>query len=113
MVKPDGVQRGLVMLLFPLSHSFFLSRMECLRVNSFLRPLLIVPNCNVGQVGDIISRFERKGFQLVGLKMFKTPKELAEVKQHCIIFLSFAMLLCYESILSLVGPSFLRLLQCS
>uniref|UniRef100_A9S8I9 Nucleoside diphosphate kinase n=1 Tax=Physcomitrium patens TaxID=3218 RepID=A9S8I9_PHYPA len=40
MVKPDGVQRGLV--------------------------------------GEIISRFERKGFQLIGLKLFKTPKELAE-----------------------------------
>lgn len=40
MVKPDGVQRGLV--------------------------------------GEILTRFERKGFQLVGLKMFQTPKELAE-----------------------------------
>ncbi|KAG0628755.1 hypothetical protein M758_1G050600 [Ceratodon purpureus] len=40
MVKPDGVQRGLV--------------------------------------GEIITRFERKGFQLVGLKMFQTPKSLAE-----------------------------------
>ena len=40
MVKPDGVQRGLV--------------------------------------GEIISRFERKGFQLKGLKLFETPRELAE-----------------------------------
>jgi nucleoside-diphosphate kinase len=40
MVKPDGVQRGLV--------------------------------------GDIISRFERKGFKLVGLKLYQTPKEVAE-----------------------------------
>ena len=40
MVKPDGVQRGLV--------------------------------------GDVISRFERKGFQLKGLKMFRCPKSLAE-----------------------------------
>eukprot|EP00898_Chlorokybus_atmophyticus_P006796 jgi/Chlat1/7117/Chrsp57S06797 len=40
MVKPDGVQRGLV--------------------------------------GEIISRFERKGFQMKGLKLFQTPKELAE-----------------------------------
>uniref|UniRef100_A0A7I4AG49 Nucleoside diphosphate kinase n=1 Tax=Physcomitrium patens TaxID=3218 RepID=A0A7I4AG49_PHYPA len=31
-----------------------------------------------GHVGEIISRFERKGFQLIGLKLFKTPKELAE-----------------------------------
>jgi nucleoside-diphosphate kinase len=40
MVKPDGVQRGLV--------------------------------------GDIISRFEKKGFKLVGLKLYQTPKEVAE-----------------------------------
>lgn len=40
MIKPDGVQRGLV--------------------------------------GSIISRFEAKGFQLKGLKMFQCPKELAE-----------------------------------
>ncbi|CAN7023625.1 nucleoside diphosphate kinase II, chloroplastic [Brassica rapa] len=40
MVKPDGIQRGLV--------------------------------------GEIISRFERKGFKLIGLKMFQCPKELAE-----------------------------------
>lgn len=40
MVKPDGVQRGLV--------------------------------------GEIISRFERKGFLLKGLKLFQCPRELAE-----------------------------------
>ncbi|KAL3716762.1 hypothetical protein ACJRO7_008359 [Eucalyptus globulus] len=40
MVKPDGVQRGLV--------------------------------------GEIISRFERKGFKLSGLKLFQCPRELAE-----------------------------------
>ncbi|XP_050225309.1 nucleoside diphosphate kinase 2, chloroplastic [Mercurialis annua] len=40
MVKPDGVQRGLV--------------------------------------GEIISRFEKKGFKLTGLKLFNCPKELAE-----------------------------------
>ncbi|XP_072994251.1 nucleoside diphosphate kinase 2, chloroplastic-like [Typha latifolia] len=40
MVKPDGVQRGLV--------------------------------------GEIISRFEKKGFLLKGLKLFHCPKELAE-----------------------------------
>ncbi|GAY51011.1 hypothetical protein CUMW_131000 [Citrus unshiu] len=40
MVKPDGVQRGLV--------------------------------------GDIISRFEKKGFKLTGLKLFQCPKDLAE-----------------------------------
>ncbi|KAG6754163.1 hypothetical protein POTOM_042173 [Populus tomentosa] len=41
MVKPDGVQRGLV--------------------------------------GEIISRFEKKGFKLTGLKLFQCPKELAEI----------------------------------
>lgn len=40
MVKPDGVQRGLV--------------------------------------GEIISRFERKGFKMVALKMYQTPQEVAE-----------------------------------
>ncbi|OAY30738.1 nucleoside diphosphate kinase 2, chloroplastic [Manihot esculenta] len=40
MVKPDGVQRGLV--------------------------------------GELISRFEKKGFKLTGLKLFQCPKELAE-----------------------------------
>jgi nucleoside diphosphate kinase len=38
MVKPDGVQRGLV--------------------------------------GEIIGRFERKGFQLRALKLYSTPKEV-------------------------------------
>merc|ERR1719261_1428888 len=42
MIKPDGVQRGLV--------------------------------------GEIISRFEQKGFYLKGLKMFQTPEDLA--KEH-------------------------------
>ncbi|WCJ36216.1 Nucleoside diphosphate kinase [Euphorbia peplus] len=40
MIKPDGVQRGLV--------------------------------------GEIISRFEKKGFKLTGLKLYQCPKELAE-----------------------------------
>lgn len=40
MIKPDGVQRGLV--------------------------------------GDIISRFEKKGFKLTALKLYQTPKEVAE-----------------------------------
>jgi nucleoside-diphosphate kinase len=40
MIKPDGVQRGLV--------------------------------------GEIISRFERKGFQLRALKLFQTPRDIAE-----------------------------------
>jgi nucleoside diphosphate kinase len=31
-----------------------------------------------GAVGDIISRFEKKGFVLKGLKLFQCPKALAE-----------------------------------
>jgi hypothetical protein len=31
-----------------------------------------------GLVGDIISRFERKGFTLRALKLFQCPRELAE-----------------------------------
>ena len=31
-----------------------------------------------GLVGEIISRFERKGFKLVALKLFQCPRELAE-----------------------------------
>lgn len=42
MIKPDGVQRGLV--------------------------------------GEVISRFERKGFYLKGLKLFQCPEDLA--KEH-------------------------------
>ena len=30
------------------------------------------------QVGDIVSRFEKKGFVLKGMKMFQCPKEVAE-----------------------------------
>jgi nucleoside diphosphate kinase len=30
------------------------------------------------QVGEIISRFERKGFVLKGLKLWQTPEELAQ-----------------------------------
>ncbi|GFP79983.1 nucleoside diphosphate kinase 2 chloroplastic [Phtheirospermum japonicum] len=31
-----------------------------------------------GLVGEIISRFEKKGFKLTGLKLFQCPKELAQ-----------------------------------
>jgi nucleoside diphosphate kinase len=34
----------------------------------------------VWQVGEIISRFECKGFVLKGLKLFQTPEKLAQVK---------------------------------
>jgi nucleoside-diphosphate kinase len=35
--------------------------------------IALLPN-----VGEIISRFERKGFQLKGLKLYQTPKAVAE-----------------------------------
>ncbi|XP_022776097.1 nucleoside diphosphate kinase 2, chloroplastic-like isoform X2 [Durio zibethinus] len=37
-----------------------------------------LPNLVASLVGEIISRFERKGFKLTGLKLFQCPKELAE-----------------------------------
>ncbi|KAG5523059.1 hypothetical protein RHGRI_035019 [Rhododendron griersonianum] len=55
MIKPDGVQRGLV--------------------------------------GEIISRFEKKGFKLTGLKLFKCPQELAEV---CALSPCFCSYFCRE-----------------
>lgn len=35
--------------------------------------------CSVqrGLVGEIISRFEKKGFKMRGLKMYNTPKEVS------------------------------------
>ena len=43
--------------------------------------LLIKPDAiQRGFVGDIISRFERKGFKIVGMKMLHMSKELA--KEH-------------------------------
>ncbi|KAA3454386.1 nucleoside diphosphate kinase 3-like [Gossypium australe] len=62
MVKPDGVQRGLV--------------------------------------GEIISRFERKGFKLTGLKLFQCPKELAEVCKFAV------GLMCHEHYKDLKAKSF-------
>ncbi|WMV35477.1 hypothetical protein MTR67_028862 [Solanum verrucosum] len=57
MIKPDGVQRGLV--------------------------------------GEILSRFEKKGFKLTGLKLFQCPKELAEDLHcslvSCYVFLFFVL----------------------
>ncbi|CAN7102765.1 unnamed protein product [Brassica rapa subsp. narinosa] len=47
MVKPDGIQRGLV--------------------------------------GEIISRFKKKGFKLIGLEMFQCLKELAELNNKFFI----------------------------
>ena len=40
-------------------------------------------------MGKIISRFEKKGFKLIGLKLFECLKELVEVCGvcHCIYFI--------------------------
>ena len=34
-------------------------------------------------MGEIISRFEKKGFKLTGLKLFECSKELVEVCSRC------------------------------
>ncbi|XWS60315.1 hypothetical protein CRYUN_Cryun07bG0025400 [Craigia yunnanensis] len=39
---------------------------------------IFLPYLVASLVGEIISRFERKGFKLTGLKLFQCPKELAE-----------------------------------
>lgn len=77
MIKPDGVQRGLVSSQFQLI--FFLI---VTIVNQFWGFVVLeVDFLGFGllQVGEIISRFEKKGFKLKGLKLFECPKELAEV----------------------------------
>jgi len=44
-------------------------------------------------VGEIISRFEKKGFKLIGLKLFQCSKELAEV---CVLSSILASLYIYD-----------------
>lgn len=39
------------------------------------------------KVGEIISKFERKGFQIIGLKLFRPPKELVEVSIFIVVLL--------------------------
>ncbi|RRT84078.1 hypothetical protein B296_00015232, partial [Ensete ventricosum] len=41
---------------------------------------IFLPHLVAAMVGEIISRFEKKGFLLKGLKLFQCPKELAEVR---------------------------------
>ncbi len=41
--------------------------------------LLLKPDCvQRGLVGDVLSRFEQKGFKVVGMKMLKMTKELSK-----------------------------------
>jgi hypothetical protein len=80
MIKPDGVQRGLVInpRCFSFSFSFFSVKIFgisffSLRLDASLAVRFDVV-CLVGsydweflmQIGDIISRFEKKGFYLKG-----------------------------------------------
>ncbi|KAH7528272.1 hypothetical protein FEM48_Zijuj05G0054900 [Ziziphus jujuba var. spinosa] len=39
---------------------------------------IFLPHLVAALVGEIISRFEKKGFKLTGLKLFQCPRELAE-----------------------------------
>lgn len=55
-------------------------------------------------IGEIITRFERKGFQIVGLKMFKTLKSLAEVTTCCC---------CYCEFVTSVGEFAEEILMCT
>lgn len=64
MVKPDGVQRGLVGEVGP----FFLTFSLSLVLSLFLSL----------QLQQIIGRFERRGYQLVGLKMVSPTREHLE-----------------------------------
>lgn len=55
------------------------SRSTALNVRAEISYVMIKPDgVQRGLVGSIISRFEAKGFQLKGLKMFRCPRELAE-----------------------------------
>ena len=68
MVKPDGVQRGLI--------------------------------------GEVISRFEAKGFTLVGLKLMQVSKELAEehydVHKERPFFSSLVKFICSSPVVAMV-----------
>ncbi|GAX75684.1 hypothetical protein CEUSTIGMA_g3127.t1 [Chlamydomonas eustigma] len=56
-----------------------LSRANAVSVRSEMSYVMIKPDgVQRGLVGDIISRFERKGFQLKGLKLYQTPQAVAE-----------------------------------
>ncbi|KAF3500852.1 hypothetical protein F2Q69_00040095 [Brassica cretica] len=69
MVKPDGIQRGLV--------GEIISRFEKKGFKLIGLKMFQCPR-ELAEVGEIISRFEKKGFKLIGLKMFQCPRELAE-----------------------------------
>ncbi len=84
-IKPDGVQRGLV------THSFRYSismadrpRFRVIFLSSSLAYMLDHPTRSKAflplylQVGEVISRFEKKGYKLVAMKFVQISKEHAE-----------------------------------
>ncbi|VVB11895.1 unnamed protein product [Arabis nemorensis] len=70
-IKPDGVQRGLVI---DRPNKFIAS---C----SLLRKILKPSGYN-NQISEIISRFERKGFKLVGIKIMVPSKGFTQKHYH-------------------------------
>ncbi|KAF7043595.1 hypothetical protein CFC21_052925 [Triticum aestivum] len=86
MIKPDGVQRGLV------NPNPRLCKEQPLRaclylaigfVSGLLEPSLIIGfvfAISLLQIGDIISRFEKKGYYLKGMKFMNVDKSFAQ--QH-------------------------------
>jgi hypothetical protein len=65
MIKPDGVQRGLVSTIF-----FSLCSVDSIRFDGRLGAWLVLGRAKFNlffQVGEIISRFEKKGFYLKGI----------------------------------------------
>ena len=51
-----------------------MARFEAERTYVMLKP----DGVQRGVVGDVVARFERKGFQLLALKLFSCPKALAQ-----------------------------------
>ncbi|KAL0727165.1 hypothetical protein Bca4012_023258 [Brassica carinata] len=68
-IKPDGVQRGLVIIDTP---EFFAFVFLLWGLKYFLRH----------QISEIITRFERKGFKLVGIKIMVPSNGFAQKHYH-------------------------------
>ncbi|KAF8689375.1 hypothetical protein HU200_041917 [Digitaria exilis] len=82
MIKPDGVQRGLVSTSFSLFFSTDLIHFLVAAALGFdlvlARVELICFSSFAAQVGEIISRFEKKGFYLKALKLVNVERSFAE-----------------------------------
>ncbi|WVZ09340.1 hypothetical protein V8G54_013870 [Vigna mungo] len=73
---------------------------KTLRATTTTKPAIFLPHLVASLVGEIISRFEKKGFKLTGLKLFQCSKELAEVcaslcKCHVLGHCFFLSFYCY------------------